>query len=221
MIAALLLSLSLITSPILHQIETHSAIIWADIKVTTPQGVQDVGETDTCSAVQVAVNDAKATDLTLVTAGHCVHDTNENEMGTSITVHPTLTHVQFFDGDLGKVESVTVFPKDDAAFIHVHTQRSHPMPTIYGNGPRRGEKMFVFGDPQSSAWSLQDAMSMQGPVFNGLYDPWKFTYAIECSACAPGDSGAGVWNAQGHLLGIVVAGDGQSTLIVPMSRLGK
>lgn len=199
----------------LHISENATAVLWAD---TVANG-QDVGDQDYCSAVQVS---GTGNLLTLVTAGHCLStDETENLGDDKIHIHRGPTRVQFFDGQEGRVVTSQTSKYDDIGFITVHVARRHPFIASFGNLPYRGEHLSVFGDPNGNLWSFQQADSTQGAVFYGL-DPWKYTYPIECVSCGPGDSGAGVWNDAGHLLGIVVAGDtengGVTTLIVPVQR---
>lgn len=205
-----------------------TAVMWGNMTVTTNVGTKqaetdNLGEVSLCTAVILGVTDAKATVLTMATARHCVRDTVEADpFGGNDLLHIDLTRVQFFNGDEGRIEHIWSSPDDDLALITVHTKRSHPLETIRGHEVHRGERLFVFGGPDDMLWSLQNAMSLQGmqpPNFAPQYSRWYRTFAIECAACGPGDSGAGVWNTQGHLVGILVAGNGTATFVEPVALL--
>lgn len=150
----------------------------------------------------------------VVTARHCVKKTT----GADGAVNPTPLSVKFNDGAHYQVVGTDSAPNDDIGLLIVQ-KTSREAISINTNGVERGADYFAFSMPNGYAWSYTPASSMQGDKFSNSINPWKFTDLFTCPGCGPGDSGGGMFDDNGDLVGITVAGDGTYTLVVPSSRV--
>jgi Trypsin-like peptidase domain len=144
--------------------------------------------------------------LTIVTAAHVVRDAK------SITIRT------YNGGTLEVVGSTVFIPGHDLALVrtalpedglHVAT----PDDTVADNAP-----LYVWGHPHSKPFVLSEARFLTENVKD---NPGLF--AITCPSCAVGDSGGGVFDKRGHLLGIIsqhVADVGSITGIVIAEPIG-
>lgn len=170
-----------------------------------------------CSGFVIATN---GTDELIVTAKHCTTGKDiEGLLGTVGVELLTPTYVQFFDGDVGVVKAVSRSQSFDLAVLLVHSNRRHPKLAL-SNHMRTAEKLFVFGMPLGIPWSYSTAVSMSGILRSPHEKPFDNLVQIECPSCGGGDSGAGVFNTSGRIVGVLVAGDGAAhSLIVPTEDL--
>lgn len=170
-----------------------------------------------CSGVNIG-RDVSNGDQIILTARHCVAETVEYYDDEARVVTPTPTRVHYFNGTYGVVKSVAFSATDDIGLIRVHTPREVTS-VVFGPEVQRGDSYFAFGMPDGYQWSYADMVDMQGAMYSHAPKLWNETYAFACAACAPGLSGGGVFDNQGRLIGIVVAGDSSSTFVVPSVRI--
>jgi S1-C subfamily serine protease len=144
--------------------------------------------------------------LTIVTAAHVVRDaksiTIQTYAGTKLDVVGSTVFIPGHDLALLR----TALPEDG---LHVAT----PDDTVVDNAP-----LYVWGHPHSKPFVLSEARFLTDKIKDG---PGLF--AITCPSCAVGDSGGGVFDQRGHLLGIVsqsVADVGSITGIVIAEPIG-
>jgi hypothetical protein len=162
------------------------------------------------------------------TAGHCAE-------------HP-ISAVRFFDGYAmygTAVHVVTQSESADAALLEVPVDaaraRTTPLAVKARGVPSMGSTLTVIGHPVAALraanegrWTTTSArMGQTGPSA----ETGAIEYAIYCSRCGPGDSGSGVFDANGGLVGIVygitamenVAGgrlpDGTYADVIPIGSL--
>lgn len=180
-----------------------------------------------CTAVLVGAGDNKYTEFGALTASHCVnpHAEMTSDGGTVyITPEEQTITASFFDGDTGVYEgqALNFGSRDDIAYIVIHSNRQHrtfARPSF--TNVTRGEHLDVFGDPPAGEWLLQQAYATDGTteMSDSAYPMWTHAYMVECAACGPGDSGAGVWDDQGRLAGIFVAKGDDYGYYIPSSRI--
>lgn len=164
-----------------------------------------------CSGVLVARDDNYDA---IATAGHCDHKITEQ----GDEIFPTPLSVKYNDGTHYPVLGYGHAANDDIGILIV--AKTHRQVTkISASGVKRGADYFAFSMPNGYAWSFVPATSMQGDKYSNAMDPWKFTNLMTCPGCGPGDSGGGMFDADGNLVGITVAGDGNYALIVPAKRI--
>jgi Trypsin-like peptidase domain len=199
------------------QVDPRPSIVEVDWH--TPAGY------DRCAAVITA---RRPGGLEAWTAGHCA-------------THP-FTIVRFFDGHEIYGSTVRVLAISDAIDaaelllpVDAARERNTPLAVRARTAPPLGTTLTVIGHPVSA---------LRGPNLGR----WTMTYArmgetsadpetgavqydIYCSRCGPGDSGSGVFDPDGHFIGIVygvteianVAGgrlpDGLYAQVVPVAAL--
>lgn len=129
--------------------------------------------------------------LTLATAAHVLQD------GAAIRILDTSRQGYY------AVVEVRRLPEFDLALVRVRAQPQSPRPVAMATAAP-GDKVWVWGHPDGGFWSLATgvvtAVDAKLPSRN---DAPRIT--IACDACAHGDSGSGVFNAKGELLGILTA----------------
>jgi S1-C subfamily serine protease len=131
--------------------------------------------------------------LTLVTAAHVLHN------GSPLRILDT-SRRSYYD-----VVGIRVLPEHDLALVRVEAQLQSPPEQATFAKPTAGEPVWVWGNPGDSFWSIST-----GRVVNtAAHLPRKdgaARFTIACDACSFGDSGSGVFNSQGQLLGVLTAG---------------
>ena len=190
-----------------------------DVEWRTPTGYER------CAAVITA---RRATGVEAWTAGHCA-------------MQP-FSVARFFDGYLVSGSAVRVLSHSetvDAALllITVDAVRTRNMPpALFARAaPRLGSPLTVIGHPVSALRGFNEGRWTTTYGRMGETVPDQATGALEyevyCSRCGPGDSGSGVFDAEGRLIGIVygvteienVAGgrlpDGLYADVIPVASL--
>jgi S1-C subfamily serine protease len=126
----------------------------------------------------------------IATARHCTRGLSDRE-------------VQFFDGDIGRIEGVMPSAYADVAVLYVHSRRHHPaLPMTSKLDP--GEPLFVVGMPSGNPWSYSAAHSRNGSL---EYDVNGEPYiTIESPGVYFGDSGGGVFTSSGAVVGVISSG---------------
>ena len=168
-------------------------------------------------------------DLYIVTAEHCAHIShNDLTIGTS-TIHQDLsktpTEVYFKSGEALSVKSIYRFEAFDTAILTVHPDTLHSIVNFHDDF-QIGEALFVYGMPGGSPWVMSLAYSQQGPLFISNLSgqiPFQYqaTYGIDCSSCTGGDSGAGVFNGNGEVIGMAdaISSITKQVLVIPISHI--
>lgn len=180
---------------------------------------------DRCAAVVTA---RRPQGLEAWTAGHCA-------------LAP-LTAVRFFDGHAIYGNGVRVLERSasvDAALlllpVDVARARATPVAVRARTAPALGSTLTVVGHPVSAVNGPNQGRWTIAYARMGETEPDQQTGALEyevyCPRCGPGDSGSGVFDAQGGLVGIVygvtemqnVAGgrlpDGRYADVIPAGSL--
>jgi len=159
--------------------------------LTEPQTVLIAGQvsTDTFHVGAGVIIRAQGS-LTIVTAAHVLQGTRAITVETATGEHlDVLGEPRFIDGhDLVLIR--TALPI--VAGIHVAT----PADTVTDNAT-----LYVWGHPHSNSFVRSDASFLTTRVTGGAAG----LFAIRCPSCAVGDSGGGVFDEQGRLLGIVTS----------------
>jgi S1-C subfamily serine protease len=139
------------------------------------------------SGVVVASSDGL---LTIATAAHV------------IVPHQTLRILDLSRHAYYAVLDVRTYPDYDLAFIRVRAQAAFPVTPVPTAPAQNGEPVFVWGNPASAFWALASGSVLDTSAhLPGLFGSPRIT--ISCDECAPGDSGAGVFDKQGRLIGIL------------------
>jgi hypothetical protein len=190
-----------------------------DIEWRTPNGYER------CAAVITA---RRATGVEAWTAGHC-------------TTLP-FSVARFFDGYLVSGSAVRVLLRSetvDAALLEVTVDavRTRNMAPAFRarSAPPMGTALTIIGHPTSALRGANEGRWTTTAGRMGEVVPDQATGALEyevyCSRCGPGDSGSGVFDPEGRLIGIVygvteienVAGgrlpDGLYADVIPVAAL--
>jgi S1-C subfamily serine protease len=127
--------------------------------------------------------------LTILTAGHVVPE-------------GFLAAVRSPDGVPLEVQSIERIPGHDLALLYT-AARAAPVRVAVHARPTSGEALFLWGHPRGKPFILARAIVVDvDPKFD-REPAGRFT--IACPTCDMGDSGAGVFNERGGLLGILTA----------------
>lgn len=199
------------------QDDLRSSVV--EIEWHTPAGYER------CAAVVTA---RRPQGLEAWTAGHCARE--------------PFSVVRFFDGFVVYGSRVRVLAQSatvDAALllIPVAAARAHGTPAAQRarSVPPLGSTVTIIGHPISALRGPNEGRWTTTYGRMGETEPDQQTGALEyevyCARCGPGDSGSGVFDAEGHLIGIVygvteienVAGgrlpDGLYADVIPVSGL--
>lgn len=201
-----------VTPAAISAAQVSTVIVFGNLSEESFGYVHDEVDVPFCSGVDIG---RRGPYEMILTARHCVHRTREDRADN---MTPTPMRVKFNDGTRYLVMRYEYAPHDDIGVLLIPaTGRA---PAIFSTQPiERGGDYFVFGMPNGYPWSYVPATSMQGSQDSRVAEPWKTTILVACPACGPGDSGGGLFDANGTLLGIAVANDGAVSAIVPLTRI--
>jgi S1-C subfamily serine protease len=131
-----------------------------------------------------------AATLTLATAAHVV-----TQKGTLLILDDSRT--AFYE-----VLATQVLPDYDLALVRVRAHDQFFVTPATLAQPVAGEQVRIWGHADQSFWSLAlGTVRETNAQIPGTSGGSRIT--IECAACDHGDSGSGVFDAQGRLIGIV------------------
>ena len=179
----------LLATAALAQADLRPSVI--DVEWHTPTGYER------CAAVITA---RRATGVEAWTAGHCA------EQPFSVA--------RFFDGYFVSGSAIRVLSHSetvDAALLFitvdpVRTRNMPPAPFAHAV-PRLGSTLTIIGHPVSAIRGPNEGRwtTTYGRMGETVSDQGTgaLEHEVYCSRCGPGDSGSGVFDAQGYLIGIV------------------
>jgi Trypsin-like peptidase domain len=128
--------------------------------------------------------------LTLATAAHIV-----TQQGVLRILDASRS--AFYD-----VLNVQVIGDHDLALVRVRTHADFPIDAAAAAPAVSGERVFVWGHTVDGLWQLATGTVQQTDAqLPGAFDSPRIT--IACAQCSHGDSGSGVFDEQGHLLGVL------------------
>lgn len=148
-----------------------------------------------CSAVMIAPSRA-------LTAAHCKEIPN----GSLI-----------IDGVAYPVAGVYVIREGVDLAMMVVPSAPCPCATVKGAPEAEGSALYVVGYPRGLLRAVTQG-TVQGSIPLPDYDGQ--TYGVTDARTAPGNSGGGVFNSDGQLIGIITATDGHLSLYVELAPLG-
>lgn len=164
---------------------------------------------------------SRGTESVVVTARHCAEPSAiAGPFGIPVgesDLEPT--SVQFSDGDVGIVKRIFKSNDADIAVLAVHSRRGHPY-AFLSQTLRSAQPLFMYGFSNGFDFAYSGATSMQGDVDmrnSEVASIWPRTFLIDCSGCGHGDSGGGVYDFKGRVVGVLVGGYPSSSLffIIP------
>jgi hypothetical protein len=189
-----------------------------EIEWRTPTGYER------CAAVVTA---RRPQGLEAVTAGHCAaHAFSRVRFFDGHTLYGSATRVLRISGS---VDAATLFVRVDPALARA-TAVSVPadaVPAIGATVTIVGHPVSALAGPREGRWTVTSGL--MGAVDQS--DLGAPQYEVYCTGCGPGNSGSGVFDGEGRLVGIVygvteisnVAGgrlpDGQYADVVPVTAL--
>jgi hypothetical protein len=123
---------------------------------------------------------------------------------TVLTVSHTAScpniHVRFYDGEVepafgvSHIQSSGPPERYDIGIVHASAVHTHAVARISATSYDRGQHLTVVGHGDGQLYAHADAK---------VIDPNPITLILACQNCRRGDSGAGVFNDSGDLVGIV------------------
>jgi S1-C subfamily serine protease len=128
-------------------------------------------------------------DVTVLTAAHLL-----KESANPVVSSP--------DGLQFEVRSIERIPGHDLALIHVAPPPATFRVAVRGR-PVAGESLAVLGHPRGKGYVMARGMVLDIDPQIAIVPDQGFI--IACPSCDLGDSGAGVWDDRGVLVGILVA----------------
>ena len=129
--------------------------------------------------------------LTIATAAHVLKD------GAPMHILDTSRQAYY------AVIDVRRLPADDLALIRVRAQPQSPQPVALASAAP-GEPVWVWGHTDNMFWTLATGtVTRVNALLPQRDDTPRIT--ITCDRCSHGDSGSGVFNAKGQLVGILTA----------------
>ena len=131
----------------------------------------------------------RSADLTVLTAAHVLKESSMPVLRTR-------------DGRQIEVRSIEKVPGHDLALIHI-TPPEAPFRSAVPGRPVAGESLTVWGHPRGRAFTRSRGMVLDIDPQLAIVPDRGFT--IACPSCDIGDSGAGVFDERGNLLGILVS----------------
>jgi S1-C subfamily serine protease len=117
-------------------------------------------------------------------------------------------------------------PTADIALIELLDAGTHPAAIIAENSPVRGDALTLIGLSYDVTWALSRGfvMSAEPQEVNYKHDPVTYhATVIACMGCDEGDSGAGVFNSAGEVVGVFIASseNGVRTYMATLSDIKK
>jgi S1-C subfamily serine protease len=189
-----------------HQTMENTTVIVNQIGQGTDMWGRQFSARGICTGVVAAVN---GTDELIVTARHCVDTAVERNPDGSVesTIHVIPQNVVFFDGDVGRIMDVAAYGQADLGVLMVHSMRRHEAATFDGRHIAPDSPATVLGMPLGKFWTFSGAQltgAMQ--TVDPGSGPFDAMVAV-CDTCNRGDSGGGIYNSQGFVVGILSAMD--------------
>lgn len=164
---------------------------------------------DYCSGVVIGSAQTNSyIKLTVLTAKHC-SESSEKEY------QPVYQAVTYY-GDIGFIWGTTKTRRDDVetmTFIFSPLAKIPPVATFVKDPPEPGDQLTVVGSPDFYMWKVQK-FDYQGQAIDYEHPSWRYD-AEMLGYCGDGDSGAGVWNEDGFLVGDLNAGDNRFCYFLP------
>lgn len=142
-----------------------------------------------------------------ICAGVVVADTAEHVMVWTARhcLRHALRYVEFRDGSTVDGRTVNVrlgSGTADVALLGLPAKRLatrlRSVPAFRDEVPLEGEPVTVVGHPEGRTWS-----SCSGTVASMAMPTGMSSFAVRCPDCTYGDSGAGVFDADGRLVGMI------------------
>jgi hypothetical protein len=164
----------------------------------------------------------------ILTARHCKGTETEYLFSipfVDVTITPT--GIKYFDGDTGSVQGAYPSKTYDLQLLQSDAEHNHAPVAIQASPVLTGEPLFVFGMPGGIEWAYSSAHSLTGTDETTIKSDGKDfagLLRLDCASCFGGDSGAGVWDSDGTIVGILVAGSESQpalALIVPSYKISK
>lgn len=106
--------------------------------------------------------------------------------------------VHFFRGEAETPERVAYDVNNDIGVVYVRVMYGYPIAPIAQQLPSAGANVTVVGHPQGNLYTHSTASVI------GFYGVAPIvTPVLSCESCDHGDSGGGVFDAQGDLVGVI------------------
>jgi len=106
-------------------------------------------------------------------------------------------------GDRLQAERTSVIPNHDLALVTTARPAGAFRVAHLASQPAVGTRVRLWGPIDTEPFTLQDAVVRE--IDPRVTDPPVGAFALDCAACGHGDSGTGVFDDRGDLLGIVTA----------------
>lgn len=191
------------------QAEKISVFITADMDFTTEPEAQSETDYDKAICSGFVIKSFGTTQF-IATAKHCVQATKGDEEGPTEIRAKT---IHYFDGDVGIIKKIAMDDDYDIAILMAHSMRKHTAQAKFNTIESIAEPLFLFGMPSRFFWSYSSAIAMNGNVEVDRKD-FGPLIQIECASCYSGNSGGGVFNSVGQVVGIMdVKGPNYSSMI--------
>lgn len=94
---------------------------------------------------------------------------------------------------------------DDFAFITARVMDGRIFPVATFGSPVEGRVVFLYGHPAGKWWEFAEGSVLHKMAHVPLSSTKAPSFSIDCPTCDHGDSGAGVFDAEGHLLGVITS----------------
>ncbi len=175
----------------------HLALFSAALAIAQSTSVQVHLEGAECSGTVIG---STATVAKVLTAKHCAAR--------------AVISVEFRDGEIGTPIHGYVAKYNDIALITVKVKHAHYVATFAARAAKTGDDILLFGLSQDTPWALARGFVMSAnqeitygtkDKDNALAGQTILTTPLGCVGCDEGDSGSGVFNMEGHLVGVFAA----------------
>lgn len=173
-------------------LKAATVIVSGSVGASNPQNLVLVGV-----GTGVIVDRVDATHYAVVTAAHVARYGNPH---VALYGHP---HAH------SRVEMTALDPQgEDLAVLIVRSTARLPVIPLARRDPAAGETLEVVGHPYAHTWSVTHATYVQGEIRpSALLRPLVSTDSTLwiCRGCDRGNSGSGIYDAQGHLTALIYA----------------